>query len=550
MTNEIFDILDQYDCKLDYQNYKFIKSDETKIVEDTIYYKTVPQALLTLLTKQTPKNDVPKMGIMLDVSRGPVNTVENIKSQLVSLCTLGYEYIMLYMEDMMDIDVNRFGYLRGKYSGAEIKAIVEFATVLEIEVIPCIQTLGHYENFLRWDLTNEIKDTNSVLNPKSELALDLIRKTIEFCAQNFTSSKIHIGLDEAIDLGRGTFLKQYGYQPQAEIFYEHLKFVYNTCMELGYQDVIIWSDMLFTVDGTGGELYDNSFNSELAHKLLNLEGLKFCYWNYWSKTEKEHLRLIDQHLNIVPAERLICAGGVNQWGQLTYLLDSNISYTSLLAAMDMRNLNELLLTVWFDGAGFTNYYPTCYGIFERAMNLYQLDVDQQLFKQVFALDYNQVKMVCEFSKRHIDAPKLLWDNPLHLVYLKNAQISINDLKQEIITTPVDEKLAYSKTLINFTIEKTIFGLQCLNHEFDITRLKQLIELCDTLNSQFRSYWLTMYKFNGMGNVQGQFALLKNRFEELLFRVENNLPIPELEENEQVAVTESFNSVFYVTNYRH
>lgn len=548
--NEIFAILQQYNYELDYQKYDFIKSNETRLDGNIIYFKTIPQALLTLLSEQTPNNNAPKVGIMLDVSRGPVNTVENLKQQIVQFSLLGYEYIMLYMEDMFDIDIDGFGYLRGKYSGNEIEQIVNFANVFEIEVIPCIQTLGHYENFLKWDLDNEFKDTSSVLNTKSKQALELIEKSIQFCAKYFKSNKIHIGLDEAVDLGRGTYLKQYGYESQAKIFYEHIKHVYKVCMEYSYDEVIIWSDMLFTLDGSGEELYDNNFNNLLVEKLIKLENLKFCYWNYWSKTEKEHLYLIEKHLNIVPSERLICAGGVNQWGQITYLLESKTSYASLILAMKEKKLNDLLLTVWFDGAGFTNYYTTCYGIFERAMNLYNISINRELFKKVFKLNQDNIIKLCEFSMRYPDAPKLLWDNPLHLVYLKNADISIKDLKQEYITDDVDAQLQYTKTLVNFTINKTIFGLKCLDNNIDTILLKQLIQTCNELNGEFRSYWLSMYKYQGMGNVQGQFALLKNRFEEILYRVEHNMQFPELEENASVAVTESFNSVFYATNYRH
>lgn len=59
--------------------------------------------------------------------------------------------MMLYTEDTYEVEgYPTFGYMRGRDSPAELRAIDDYAASLGIEVIPWIQTLGHLLKFTRW----------------------------------------------------------------------------------------------------------------------------------------------------------------------------------------------------------------------------------------------------------------------------------------------------------------------------------------------------------------------------------------------------------------
>ena len=61
---------------------------------------------------------------------------------------MGYQEVYLYTEDTYDLpDYPFFGYMRGKYSPEEIRFLDEKSCSLGLELIPCIQTLGHLERF-------------------------------------------------------------------------------------------------------------------------------------------------------------------------------------------------------------------------------------------------------------------------------------------------------------------------------------------------------------------------------------------------------------------
>ena len=90
-------------------------------------------------------------GAMLDMSRNRVMTVEGVKKWIDRQAALGLNLLMLYTEDTYEIpEYPYFGYLRGRYSQAELREIDAYAEERGIELIPCVQTLGHFKQFLQW----------------------------------------------------------------------------------------------------------------------------------------------------------------------------------------------------------------------------------------------------------------------------------------------------------------------------------------------------------------------------------------------------------------
>ncbi len=148
-----------------------------------------------------------RMGPMVDVSRNAVMKVETIQQFLRKMALMGLNQFALYMEDTFTIEERPyFGYKRGRYSYDELKACDDYAHALGIEMFPCIQTLAHLGEVLKWDWTQSIKDT-----PKTFL---LGKQNLCVCRTNdclsnkpFRSNRINIGMDEAHLLGTGKYLE-------------------------------------------------------------------------------------------------------------------------------------------------------------------------------------------------------------------------------------------------------------------------------------------------------------------------------------------------------
>ena len=62
--------------------------------------------------------------VMLDCSRNAVMSVEGVKSFIDKISAMGYNALQLYTEDTYEItEEPLFGYMRGRYTKAELKEI-------------------------------------------------------------------------------------------------------------------------------------------------------------------------------------------------------------------------------------------------------------------------------------------------------------------------------------------------------------------------------------------------------------------------------------------
>ena len=100
-----------------------------------------------------------KIGLMMDCSFNTVPTVKTVKLMIDLLSKMGYNRLELYTEDTYEIK-NRpyFGYLRGRYTGAELKELDAYAISKGIELRPCIQVLAHLGGLFRTGEFDHVKD--------------------------------------------------------------------------------------------------------------------------------------------------------------------------------------------------------------------------------------------------------------------------------------------------------------------------------------------------------------------------------------------------------
>lgn len=103
-------------------------------------------------------------GVMLDCSRNAVMKPEAVKRMIDCLEKMGYNTLELYTEDTYEVEGEPyFGYLRGRYTGAELKDLDKYAKAHGIELIPCIQTLAHFTCPAKLARFGEIIDVNDIL---------------------------------------------------------------------------------------------------------------------------------------------------------------------------------------------------------------------------------------------------------------------------------------------------------------------------------------------------------------------------------------------------
>ncbi len=291
-------------------------------------------------------------GTMMDVSRNAVLTVPAVKHLLRKLALLGQNTLMLYTEDTYEIEERPyFGYMRGRYTAAELRELDDYAASLGIEMIPCIQVLGHLATTLRWGATVPYRDTERVLQVGAEETYAFIEDMLKAVSRCFRSRRIHIGMDETHDLGRGASIDRYGYRPASEMYFEHLTRVVELCRRHGLSPMM-WSDMFFRIYDKEKKhfvLYDTSRG--IAEEYLHLipEGVQQVFWDYYHPEYDFYKGNIENHRPL--GRDTVFAGGVWLWSGHSPLFSRSLRNTlPALEACRDSGVREILATVWHNGA--------------------------------------------------------------------------------------------------------------------------------------------------------------------------------------------------------
>ncbi len=289
---------------------------------------------------------------MLDCSRNAVRKVETVKKLIRILAMLGYGGLMLYTEDTYEIeDEPLFGYLRGRYSKAELKELDEYATQCGMELVPCIQTLAHLSPIKRYSVTHfQCFDCMDILQVGKAQTYELIEKMFQALAESLSSKRIHVGMDEAWLLGRGNYLTENGYKNKFEILCQHLTRVCSLAEKYGFTP-IIWSDIFCTA--VAEELSKTGNAEEAWEKILQAipANLELCCWEYHGLTPahfKEKVALHKRFNNSV-----WFAGGtlLQNRGFLPHLTYSTKISSAAIDCAEEQGVKKLLATAWGDNGG-------------------------------------------------------------------------------------------------------------------------------------------------------------------------------------------------------
>ena len=308
------------------------------------------------------KQQFDTIGPMFDLSRNAVLTVDSFKFMLRKMALMGLNTVMLYMEDTYAIENEPyFGYMRGRYTQEELKEIDDYADQFGIEAFPSIQTLAHLEEFLKWQPVWKYKDTKGALLVGEEHTDQLIERMIETISAPFRSRKIHIGMDEAEELGRGKYLDRNGYRNRFDIMTEHLERVL-ACTERHGLKPMMWSDMFLKLaSDKGDEYYDSETKipEEMAQRIP--KNVDMVYWDYAHTKPHEYENLIAKHRPL--GCNLVFAGAV--WIFNTFGVNYGLSLTASDTALQVckqEGIREVYATMWGDDGNEGNPFAALLGL--------------------------------------------------------------------------------------------------------------------------------------------------------------------------------------------
>lgn len=289
--------------------------------------------------------------LMWDASRNAVPHFEGYKKLVRSLALMGYTGIQMYTEDLYELEsYPYFGYLRGRYTAKDFAQMETYANLFGIELVPCIQTLAHLGQALRWPGIKECIDCNDILIVGEEKTYDLIEKMIATMAHSLKSRRINIGMDEAHMLGLGKYLDKNGYQDRVTLMLKHFNRVMEILRKYNYEPMM-WSDMFFRLL-SGGEYYAEDVELSPEARAQIPADITLLYWDYYSLDQEKYNKMMNSHKKM--CNKVAFAGGAWTWVGFSpnnrYSLHvSELAHNACLK----QGVDEVLITSWGDDGAET-----------------------------------------------------------------------------------------------------------------------------------------------------------------------------------------------------
>lgn len=359
---------------------------------------------------------------MDDVSRNSVMRPDAVRRMVRYLAMMGYDSLMLYMEDTYEIpEYPYFGHMRGRYTQAELRELDDYADSFGIELIPCIQTLAHLNTALRWECFSPYSDTPNILLADDDRTYALIDAMLASVSSCFRSRRIHLGMDEAHSLGLGKHLDLHGYESRFDILSRHLNRVNGLCEKYGLAPMI-WSDMYFRICNHG-EYYSKDLR--IPEEILRSvpKNVSLVYWDYFHESEDLLRNMFENHLAF-PGE-MVFAGGAWKWCGIAPHNRMSWHRAAVHADACLRyGCNRVIVTGWGDDGSEASHFSTLPSLVMYAEKCYapgcSVDAAGDRFatlfgmsvEDFFALDLPNDALGCPEGKVHCPSKYLLYNGVL------------------------------------------------------------------------------------------------------------------------------------------
>ena len=187
-----------------------------------------------------------RRGFLLDISRGKVPRPETVRWLVEVLARLRYNELFLYTEHTFQFEKHpEIGAGSGGYSAAEIRELDAFARGCGVELVPCLQTFGHFRRILEKAPYRRLAESDRLwsVSPAAPGTYPLLRDLLGEYLPNFVSGWAHLNCDEPVDLGKGLSSGRAGREGPAAVFAGHVNRVAGIACELGKRPMI-WADVI------------------------------------------------------------------------------------------------------------------------------------------------------------------------------------------------------------------------------------------------------------------------------------------------------------------
>lgn len=184
-------------------------------------------------------------GVHDDLSRGPVPTLDFQKKQIRTFAAYKLNVYSPYFENTMQYASNPLPALPGgSISATDAKALVAYARLYHVTIIPEQEAFGHLHKVLIWQEYAPLAEipSGAVLAPGQPGSLQLITQWFDELAGMYPGPFLHIGADETFELGQGQTAEAVKQRGLGAVYVDFLTQIHQALAPL-HRRLIFWGDM-------------------------------------------------------------------------------------------------------------------------------------------------------------------------------------------------------------------------------------------------------------------------------------------------------------------
>ena len=184
-------------------------------------------------------------GLDDDLSRGPVPTLEFQKKLIRTLAAYKINLYSPYFEHTAAYAANPLlAPPGGSIGAADAEALVAYARLYHVTIVPEQEAFGHLHNQLLWEQYQPLAETphGAVLSPGQPGSLALIKQEFTELASEYPGPFLHIGADETVDLGLGQTKPDVDARGLAPVYLDFMQQIATTLQPL-HRRLLFWGDI-------------------------------------------------------------------------------------------------------------------------------------------------------------------------------------------------------------------------------------------------------------------------------------------------------------------
>ena len=201
----------------------------------------------------TDKPDFPARGVMIDISRDKVPTMETLYYLVDLLADWKINQLQLYTEHTFAYTAHPTVWEHANpMTGGEIMALDVYCKERFIELVPNQNSFGHMERWFKHEkylplaeAPKGCKESNYPvsLNPTDKRSIQLIEGLYDELLPHFSSRLFNVGCDETWDLGYGKNKKKAKEIGLGRLYLDFLLKIYNAVKSRG-KTMMFWGDII------------------------------------------------------------------------------------------------------------------------------------------------------------------------------------------------------------------------------------------------------------------------------------------------------------------